>query len=230
MGRLAGLLAAGIAYISVATVLAAGAGVAYLRQTGKLDDRKLARIVAIVDGTEPADKPAQEPQEKPKEDNEQPSYDERERIRQLQSRQLEMRELALKNSLERLQFAQSVLTEEKDRYERLKTAFEDQLAALRDGAKSTGRENVRLIWENIKPKLAKQQILQMLEVGEINEVVAILSAVPIAKRAKIVSEFKTPVETAKLDEVLRLVRQGVPEINLIDKTGAQVAAPQSERP
>lgn len=139
-----------------------------------------------------------------------------------------MHKLALKTSMERVQYAQKVLTEDKDRYERLKTAFEEQLGALRDGAKSTGRENVRLIWENIKPKLAKEQILQMLEANEINEVVAILSAVPIARRAKIISEFKTPAETAKVDEILRLIRQGVPETNLIDKTRSQVVEPPSE--
>jgi hypothetical protein len=147
----------------------------------------------------------------------------------MQSRQLELREQSLKSGLERVQFAQKTLSEEKDRYERLKTAFENQLAALGDGAKSAGRENVRLIWENIKPKLAKEQILQMLESQEINEVVAILSSMPIAKRAKIISEFKTPGETAKMDEILRLIRQGVPETNLIDKTRSQVREPQSER-
>lgn len=230
MGRLLGMVAALIAYLSVATVLAAASGLVYLRASGKLDAQKLAHIVALVQGLEIPDKPAEKPSEDKTQDSEQPSYDEREKARQLHSRQLEMRELALKSGLERIRFEQRVLTEEKDRYERLKAAFEEQLAALRDGAKSSGRENIRLIWENIKPKLAKEQILEMLDKNEINEVVAILSAVPIAKRAKIISEFKTPDEAEKLDEILRLIRLGVPETNLIDKTRGQIQEPTSERP
>jgi hypothetical protein len=229
MGRILGMIAALIAYLSVATVLAAGAGFVYLRANGKLDEQKLARIVALLQGLEVTEKTPEKTEETKDQDSEQPSYDEREKARQLHSRQLEMRELALKSGLERIRFEQRVLTEEKDRYERLKLAFEEQLAALRDGARSSGRENIRLIWENIKPKLAKSQILEMLQAQEINEVVAILSAVPIAKRAKIISEFKTPEEEAKLDEILRLIRQGVPETNLIDKTRGQIQEPQNER-
>jgi hypothetical protein len=230
MGRVFGMIAALVVYLSVATVLAAGAGLVYLRASGKLDEQKLARIVALVQGLEQTEAPSDAGGEANKnQDAEQPSYDDREKARQLHSRQLEMRELALKSGLERIRFEQRVLTEDKDRYERLKVAFEEQLAALRDGAKSSGRENIRLIWENIKPKLAKAQILEMLQAQEINEVVAILSAVPIARRAKIISEFKTPDEEAKLDEILRLIRQGVPETNLIDKTRSQIQEPQNDR-
>ena len=215
--------------LSVATVLAVGSGLVYLCATGKLDEQKMARVVALIQGLETTEKKSEETNDDKTKDAEQPSYDERENARRLHSRQLEMRELALKTGLERIRFEQRVLTEEKDRYERLKTAFEDQLAALRDGAKSSGRENVRLIWETIKPKQAKEQILQMLKAQEINEVVAILSAMPIAKRAKIISEFKTPDETHKMDDMLRLIRQGVPETNLIDKTRGQVQEPPGDR-
>jgi hypothetical protein len=229
MGRVLSLLAALVCYISVATVLSAVSGFVYLRASGKVDDQKLARVVALLQGIETEEKAAEPTVEGKEQDSEQSSYDEREKARQLYSRQLEMRELALKSGQERIRSEQRDLMEQKDRYERLKTAFEEQLAALRDGAKSSGRENVRLIWETIKPKLAKEQMLAMLEAQEINEVVAILSAVPIAKRAKIISEFKTQDETAKLDQILRLIRQGVPETNLIDKTGKQIIEPQGDR-
>jgi len=230
MGRLLGMLSALFAYLSVATVLAAGAGIVYLRANGKLDDQKLARVVALLQGLEVTEKPPEAAVENKDQDAEQPSYDDREKARQLHSRQLEMRELALKNGLERMLYEKRLLAEDRDRYERLKAAFEEQLASLHDGAKSSGRENIRLIWENIKPKLAKSQILEMLQAQEINEVVAILSLVPIAKRAKIISEFKTAEEESKLDEVLRLIRQGVPETNLIDKTRSQIQEPKNDRP
>ena len=96
---------------------------------------------------------------------------------------------------------------------------------MRSKALSTGRENVRTIWENIKPKQAKEQIMEMIDKQEMNEVVTIFVAMPIAKRAKIVSEFKTAEELQKLDEIMRLIRQGVPEVNLIDKTRSQIGQP-----
>ena len=67
--------------------------------------------------------------------------------------------------------------------------------------------------------------MEMIDKQEMNEVVTILVAMPIAKRAKIVSEFKTAEELQKLDEMLRLIRQGVPEVNLIDKTRSQIDEP-----
>ena len=87
---------------------------------------------------------------------------------------------------------------------------------------TTGHENVRSIWENIKPKQAKEQILKMIEADEIKDVVTIFSAIPITKRAKIVAEFKSPEETKKLDDILRLIREGVAEVNLIEKTDRQI--------
>ena len=65
-----------------------------------------------------------------------------------------------------------------------------------------------LIWENIKPKLAKELILKMIDADEKEEVVGIFASMPIPKQAKIVSEFKTEDEQKKLDDILRRIREG----------------------
>ena len=39
-----------------------------------------------------------------------------------------------------------------------------------------------------------------------------------SKRAKILAEFKTPEETKKIEDVLRLIRKGVPEAPLAQQT------------
>jgi hypothetical protein len=214
-----GRLFALFAYLCVATLVTEIAGVAYLRATGNLDDARALKLLAVARGEVDADsKPNHETKTA---ETAQASYDERQQLRDLQSRQLDMREQAVKSMLDRVRFEQRALTEEKDRHERLRTAFDEQLTALRQGALSTGRENVRLIWENIKPKQAKEQILQMVEAQEMLQVVEILSAMPIGKRAKIVAEFKTPEEVEKLGEILRLIRQGSPQVDLIDKTKGQ---------
>ena len=182
-------------------------------------------MLAAAQGIEPKETKASSTEEEKPANAEQPSYDDREQGRELQRRNLELREQALKSGMDRVRFEQGKLARDKEIYDALEHAFEQQLEALRSKALSSGRENVRMIWENIKPKQAKEQILQMLEKQEINEVVTILSSMPISKRAKIVSEFKSADETEKLDEILRLIRSGVPEVNLIDKTRSQIKQP-----
>jgi len=225
MGGMLARLMTLVAYLCIASLITEVAGAVYLRVSGKLDDARIDRILAAAQGLDSKEtKPEQTTDEKPK-DAEQPSYEDREQARELQARQLEMREQALKSGLDRIRFEQSKVAREKEIYDALQNAFSTQLDALRNRSVSSGRENVRMIWENIKPKQAKEQILQMLENQELNEVVAIFSAMPISKRAKIVSEFKTQDETEKLGEILRLIRAGVPEVNLIDKTRSQIKQP-----
>jgi hypothetical protein len=45
---------------------------------------------------------------------------------------------------------------------------------------------------------------------------------PIAKRAKIVAEFKEEAETQKMDEIIRRIRQGLPDSAIIEKTQEQL--------
>src|SRR4051812_3102766 len=193
MGRLLGKLSAFFAYLCVATLIAQGSAIVYLRATGRLDDQRLARVSDALRGIEPPPKTEEKKTDiKDPSLTEEPSLEERTAVRDLAARNLEIREQAVKSSLDRVLYEKNSLTEEKDRYEHIKTSFESKLIALREGALSTGRESVRLIWENIKPKQAKEQMLKMIENKELNEVVTILGAMPISKRAKIVSEFKSP--------------------------------------
>jgi hypothetical protein len=225
IGKLWKMLTGVGVYACVATLLAQLVAVGYLCASGQLNGERLDQILSAARGqiqplTQPHDATPQV-----EVDQEQPSYEDRERTRQLQSRQMEMREQALKSGLERIRFEQHNLTRDKERHDSLQGAFNQQLETLRSKALTAGRDNVRTIWENIKPKQAKEQMLEMIDKQEMNEVVTILVAMPIAKRAKIVSEFKTADELQKLDEMLRLIRQGVPEVNLIDKTRSQISEP-----
>ncbi len=222
MGSLVSKLFSLGAYLCVATVVSALAGLGFLRASGRLPNDRIDRLLAVVQGADQKESKTEQAAGETASDADQPSYEDHERSREIYSRNLEMREQALKSGLERVRFEQSKVAREKEIYDALESAFDSQLEALRSKALSSGRENVRTIWENIKPKQAKEQIMKMLDNEEMNEVVTILSGMPIGKRAKIVSEFKTAEETARLDEVLRLIRSGVPEVNLIDKTRSQV--------
>jgi hypothetical protein len=227
MAKVIGGLFSLFGYFCVASVVTVGACVGYLFSNGVLSSEKLDRIAAVLQGVSvPEHKTDEAP--KPKDANyEQMSYEERRQLRALDQRQLEMREQSLRSGLAQAQFERKQLEEERDRYTLMQNEYKDQLASLRNSALSAGRENVRLIWENIKPKQAKQQILQMIAADETNEVVAILTAMPIGKRAKIISEFKDPDDVKKMDDILRRVRTAAAEVSVLDAVEQQTA-PKSQ--
>jgi hypothetical protein len=225
MGKLFGMFSALFAYFCIGTVIAAGIMLGLASSKGYLDKDKLTKMVAIAKGTDAETavrdtliKDAGKSNEIP----EQPSLAELEAKRALRTRDFELREQALASGLDSLRYEQRKLADEKETYDRVKGSFEKQLAELQSGSKATGRDNIRTIWESIKPKQAKEQVLQMIAAGEQNDIVAIFTAMPTAKRAKIIGEFKSEEESKKLEEILRLIRQGEPEMKVLDKATDQV--------
>jgi len=221
VGRLLSGVTALLVYFSVATLLTAATGAAYLRFTGKLDNHKIQKLLAIARGQE-EHATAPEAKNPAANDPVQTSYQERAEARGLAARDLELREQALKGGLGLIQSEKDIVLSEKERFDGRVSAFHKQLDALRAEALLSGRGNVRQILENMKPKQAKEQVLKMIEVEEMNEVVLLLSSLPTSKQAKIVSEFKSEEEASKLGEILRLIRQSVPEVSLIDRTKQQI--------
>jgi hypothetical protein len=194
----------------------------YFWSKGGLTKERLHKILSIAQGIDIEESPSAAPAKAEPPTQEFPSFEEIEHARSLKMRNLELREQVVADSLEKIRFEQRKLQDDKDRIESQHKTFTDQLAALEKGALASGRDQVRLVWENIKPKLAKELILEMIAKGEKDDVVTILSAMPIGKRAKIVSEFKTEQEFAKLGEILRLIREGIPEEPIIEKTRDQL--------
>jgi hypothetical protein len=232
MGKIVGMLGGLIVYFCIATVISLVVLLAYASSQGYLDKEKINKMVAVAQGADLASstsgegeatgtKPTSETG-KPAESAEQPSLDDIESRRAVHVRDLELREQALDSGLQQIRAEQQKLADDKESYDRLRTAFDNQLKELNDGSQATGRENIRLIWENIKPKQAKDQILQMVQAGQQNDVVAIMSAMPISKRAKIIGEFKTDEDSKKLQEILDLIRRGMPEHQVIENTQQQV--------
>jgi flagellar motility protein MotE (MotC chaperone) len=229
MGRILRMLTAVIVYLCVGTMITLCLLGGYAFTHGYLDKDKLTKMAAIAQGIDitPPDKPPNlggAAVEVVKQDAtpEQPSLDEIETKRALQVRHLELREQVVDNQMQQLRALESQLTDDKQTYQRQKTAFEKQLAELHDGAQASGRENIRLIWENIKPKQAKDMIVQMIDSHQQNDVVAIMNAMPIGKRAKIIGEFKTDEDSKKLDGILDLIRQGMPDEKVINNAQQQL--------
>ena len=210
ISRLIGFAFSAVLYFSLATLIAEGIMVGYVSSKWQLNREKVARLVAVARGieqqaTETRTEPARE-QVGP----EQPSYDEVIEARAAKDMNLQLREQALANAQTQLQSDQSKLAQDEKQFQIDRSEIETKLEATTKGAKSTGQEEVRRILQSIKPKQAREILQQMLDNKEQDDVVALLSGMTDSKRAKIIAEFKTPEDAKKIEEVLRLIRQGVP--------------------
>lgn len=216
MGRLLGILSTLFVFLCVGTVIALAIVMGYAATHGYLDKEKLLRIADVARGIEIAAPPLEQAN-KQAESPDQPSFDDIERHRGIKARNLELREAAVQNGMDRIRFEQKKLEDQVSRYDLLRKAFNDKVLDV-DKAKAIkeGQDKIRSIWENMKPKQVKDQILQMIDGGEMTEVVSILSSVATNKQSKIIAEFKTDDEIKKLDEILRLIRHGVPDVLPID--------------
>ena len=92
----------------------------------------------------------------------------------------------------------------------------------RSGALGGGREDARRTLEAIKPKQAKELLMQMLERNELDEVAVLLEGMTESKRAKIFAEFKAPAEVDSLGEVLRRIRLGEPAARVAKTTEQKI--------
>ena len=198
-----------VVYGCVGTVLTGILLLGYVAHAWQVDRERLAQTLAVAQGGVAA-LPREKAAGAGESPAEQASYEQVIERRALASRNLELREQSLKSAIERLRSGQKDLVAEENRYQQVKESFEKEVKAVRDGAQTAGREEVRLTLESIKPKQAKEQLLQMLEKHELDEVVTLLSAMPDAKRARIIGEFKAPAEAEKLAEILRRIREAAP--------------------
>jgi hypothetical protein len=207
MGRLVSFIAAFLVYLCVGTVLSVCVFVSVAWVKGYLDRDKIAGLIAVIRGelshTMP-NKGEEIVEAQPKS----LSFEELDQRRTTYTRHLELREQGLQNALDQLAGERERLLREKKTFEMLVSDYRKQIKDADEGRVKKGYEDVRLIWENIKPKLAKELILKMIDADEKDEVVGIFASMPIPKQAKIVSEFKTEDEQKKLDDILRRIREG----------------------
>ncbi len=230
MGKLFRILGAAAAYFSIGTVVALVIIVAGFIHKTQLTSEKWMRMLAAAYGLEFPSPAA--PAAPPKSDvaPEQPSFEEMLERRARAARDLELREQTVQTLQRDVRQQQQTLVEETKRLKTLRENFETELAAMREGAAAAGLDDVRRTLETIKPKQAKEQIVKMLADDRMDEVVELFSQMSDSKRAKIITEFKTPEESEQLSRILKRVREGVPLAEATDKTRAAINQPQPISP
>lgn len=137
---------------------------------------------------------------------------------------LDMRERSLQTAIDDLRFYEATLGTERQRYDYLRTDFEDQLARLEGVANNANLIRLRDAIANLDPTQAKDQIMTFLQNADdsgdqeiANDVVVMIKTMPIDKRKKIFSEFQTELEKRRLGYIVHEIRVGNPEVPLIRK-------------
>jgi hypothetical protein len=159
---------------------------------------------------------------------EQPSYDQILNARLRASLDLDLRESAIDKSLGDLRTIETSLKSESLRLDSWKQSFDKRLADLQSAATETSLREVQQTLEAIAPKQSKDQVMKMLAEPKtanndpMEDVVRILKAMPLDKRKKILAEFKTPEEIEKLHEILRVIRIGGSDTELLQETRKQL--------
>ncbi len=219
-----------LTYFSVATILAQAALVGMLYARGNLSRDKAVTLVAIsrdVDletmwqKLEAASKPVAV---------EQVSFEEVLTARKQLSLDLDLREIAADKGLIDARQLSLWLEEERRQYDALKYEFDQRIDKLRKGAVGEGLREVQRQLESVDAKLAKDQILRILDNGDIPPdtsmqfVVAMFKNMPLERKKKIMSEFKTDDDRKQLNVIMNQIRLGVPDVEVIRQTREQFEA------
>jgi hypothetical protein len=215
-----------IAAFCVGTVAAQGIGLAWLWSKGKISSKKIDHVLAVLHGVDIDELRRQAEAARSPNSDEQPALADMLRLRTEKSLNLDLRDTAVDKALVDLRSLQDKLKTERRRYQELKDAFDARLEQLEQGAQDRGLAELQRTFEAIQPRQAKDQILKTLDDGlppaeqekAIDDIVAIIKAMPTDKRKKIMAEFKLPEEAEKLHLILERIRLGMPESELLKQT------------
>ena len=221
MARFTRMFTALAVYFCIATVIAQGVVLGVLWSNGYLDSARLAQATAALYGIDLVELSTEVTEQLPG-GTEQPSLEQIAEQRALVFKHLDLREQAIRQGRDNLSFVKRQLQKDLNELKNVRQQFKTELDALETQTVEEGDNKVRRIFENVEPKQAKQLMIQMIDDNELEEVVRMYAAMPPARQAEIAAEFKDDVDTKKLTEILRLVRKGLPQLNLIEETQSRL--------
>lgn len=221
-----------LVWFCIGTILAQVVLLGMLWWKGAFADERVLAMYAALHGIRP-DAVAASPLSAADRNAEQMSLTEVAQRRMLTSLDLDLRENTLDKSLSDLRNLEEKIRTEDERLNLWKETFDIRLKKMESTALDTALLEVQKTLEAIQPKQAKEQILKMLDDSPdghneqaMQDIVKILKAMPLDKRRKILGEFKSEDETTTLAEILKEIRLGAPEVDLIrdTRTGLQPGA------
>jgi len=212
--------------LSIGTLASVVIVLAMLWWKGALADDRVLGMLAALQGIEPT--PPAPALGKLDPDAEQPSIEQLLHARLRTSLDLDLRESAVDKALGDLRALESQIQSETKRLDGWKKDFDARLATLETAATDSALLQLQQTLQTLAPKQSKDHIMKMLEDpptaadDPMQDVVTILKAMPLDKQKKIFGEFKTPEETKKMAEILRNIRLGVPDSELLRDTRSEL--------
>ncbi|QDS86798.1 hypothetical protein EC9_09720 [Rosistilla ulvae] len=210
------MLTKGIAAFCVATVLTQLLVVGVLAVRGNLNAASTTKIVGLMNGIDiSGDRVADSIRAAKTEPI--PSFEEVLAERARDGLEMDLRRRAQENYYNQLQVVQERLRSKESRFDTRKDAFYRKLAELSQGVQDEAMQSLQSTLESLPPATSKDQLIRMLDGGDLNDVVAIVKAMQADKRKKILREFVSPEEADKLQQILNHIGAGEPEKTVIDK-------------
>ena len=218
MSALIRILFPAIGYFCVAAVIAAVGGYGYMMATERLDNEKLFRIAAIVHGVD-LEAIAQEQQDNSQEvPPAESSYEQQRRRHQMASLQIQAKQNDLTEQLNRFDHQIKELVIQNARYQQLRDEVDEYLKQQSNRAVETGRLAFR---EQLKSLDARKQAMpllkQMIQEGELDEVILALNGLPTSTSSAILKAFKEPEDIQLLRELHKHILAGHPVKPEIDR-------------
>jgi hypothetical protein len=215
--------------VSIGTLVSFVMVLAMLWWKGTLADERVLGMLAALQGIQPT--PSVPAAARLDLDAEQPSVEQLLQARLRTSLDLDLRESAIDKALGDMRSLEVQIQAETKRLDGWKKDFDARLAKLGTAATDAALLQLQQTLQTINPKQAKDQIMQILEDPAtasdqpMQDIVTIFKAMPLDKQKKIFAEFKTPTEQQKMAEVLRSIRLGTPDSDLLRETRNQLQQP-----
>jgi hypothetical protein len=210
MRRLLGVARSGFVYFSVGTVITQLVIVGVIWWKGALTAEKRLRLLAHFQGVDVFELMQEEKALAATEQQQ-------ERSAIQQSPLLSVRNDALGIGLGQVKNAETRISGERQRYDKIRDIFDARLEELESSKIQQARATVQQTLEVIDPVLAKDLIIQILSEGGAEDATAIMVQMPADRQKKIFAEFTSPEEVRRMNDILARLRDGT--INNLNNPG-----------
>lgn len=208
MLRLIDAFLALVAYLCVASVISLAAGIGYMWYAGLLNDEKVFQIVAIlhdIDLQQIAQKEHTTDGEVPPEEQ---SLTALVYQQQVQTRNFEIKLLALQRARQEYDHRLQELKLQTERFDRF---AQDWQKKLKQQEEISSQENLATVvsqLEQLSPEVAKESLMRWIDEGRMDDAILLMSKMSESKLAKILRTFETDQELDKLHEIHRRIISG----------------------
>lgn len=219
-----------IGYVCVATVLSALLGLGVLWQSGKLTNETMFQVSALLHEVDLEELSAVH-QEKDEDITppEEPSLDAMTRQRAILDRNYEIKSEQLKRQVVEFKHIRDLLAMEMERRDKVAQTFNNRLAQAEATAINEGNAAVARHLNKMKAQQVKEELMKMIDNGEIDSVIPLLNQLSDSQLKKVVQQFKTDPEIEMLQNIHALMKKGFPKKDVIDQARQDVQALQADQ-